>query len=446
MVIDFLLERFQNKSSNTALIWNEEDYSYQWLYDKINEFSIFINANKISQNSIVALRSDFSPLSVAMMLALIQHNCIFVPISFAVKTVDEFLEIAETEFLITIIDDKIELEKLNNKVNHKILLNLKQEKHPGLILFSSGSTGKSKAAVHDFVPLLDKFKVERHTLRTITFLLFDHIGGVNTLLYILSNTGTIVAIKDRSPENVCMLIEKYQVELLPTSPSFIFMLLMSKAYEKYNIHSLKMVTYGTETMPETTLKKMHELFPNIELKQTYGLSELGILRSKSRDNNSLWVKIGGEGFQTKVKEGILFIKAKSAMLGYLNAESPFDDEGWFNTQDRVEVDGDWIKILGRVTEIINVGGQKVYPTEVESVLLEMENVKDVTVYSSPNPILGSVVSAKIVLENVEDLAALKKRIRLYCKDKLEQFKIPVNVIIDNNSQVSARFKKIRKFD
>lgn len=444
MYIDFLTERFKSNSSKTALIWREKEYSYEWLNDKIAECSQFLVENNVSMNSVVALRSDFSPLSVSMMLAIINHNSIFVPISFAVKTLEEFLNISQTEYLINIENEDITITNRDTKVDHEILIILKEKSHPGLILFSSGSTGKSKAAVHDMIPLLEKFKVERHTLRTITFLLFDHIGGVNTLLYILSNTGTIIAIENRSPESVCRLIEKYQVELLPTSPSFIFMLLISKAYEKYDIGSLKLVTYGTETMPESTLNKFNKLFPSIELKQTYGLSELGILRSKSKDNNSLWVKIGGEGFQTKVKDGILYIKAKSAMLGYLNADSPFDDEGWFNTQDRVEVDGEWVKILGRDSDIINVGGQKVYPTEVESILIQIENIIDATVYGIANPILGSVVAAKLVIETDEDIQSLKKRIRTYCKDKLEQYKIPVQVIIDNSNQVSSRFKKIRK--
>lgn len=444
MSIDFLIDRFRANSTKTSLIWRDKEYSYQWLLDNIAKCNLFLSDNNVSKNSVVALRSDFSPLSVSMMLAIIQNNSIFVPISFAVKTLDEFLNISQAEYIINIENELITIQKRESKVDHDLLLELKSKSHPGLVLFSSGSTGKSKAAVHDMIPLLAKFQVERHTLRTITFLLFDHIGGVNTLLYILSNTGTIVAIEDRSPESVCRLIEKYKVELLPTSPSFIFMLLISKAYMNYDISSLKLVTYGTETMPESTLLKFHELFPEIELKQTYGLSELGILRSKSKDNNSLWVKIGGEGFQTKVKDGILFIKANSAMLGYLNADSPFDDEGWFNTQDRVEVDGEWIKILGRDSDIINVGGQKVYPTEVESILIQIDNIVDATVYGVPNPILGSVVSAKLVLESPEEILSIKKRIRAFCKDKLEQFKIPVNIIIDNSNQVSSRFKKIRK--
>ena len=69
--------------------------------------------------------------------------------------------------------------------------------------------------------------------------------------------------------------------------------------------------------------------------QTHGLSEVGILRSKSEDSNSLWVKIGGEDYQTRIKD-MLEIKAKSAMLGYLNAPSPFTKDGWFMTGDKVE--------------------------------------------------------------------------------------------------------------
>ena len=59
-------------------------------------------------------------------------------------------------------------------------------------------------------------------------------------------------------------------------------MLASEAYKRYDLSSLKLVTYGTEVMPESTLTRFHELFPNTRLLQTYGLSEVGILRSKSR--------------------------------------------------------------------------------------------------------------------------------------------------------------------
>src|SRR5260221_9709387 len=148
-------------------------------------------------------------------------------------------------------------------------------------------------------------------------------------------------------------------------------------------------------MPESTLKRFHELFPKVRLLQTYGLSEVGILRSTSRSSDSLWVKVGGDGFQTRVVDGMLEIKARYAMLGYLNAASPFTADGWFKTGDAVEVDGEYFRILGRKSELINVGGEKVYPVEVESVLQAMEGVENVAGKGESHPIAGESVPGRV---------------------------------------------------
>jgi acyl-coenzyme A synthetase/AMP-(fatty) acid ligase len=443
MFLDFLMNTFIENKENDAIIWREKPYSYEWLIEMISRAKQNLKTNDIQFGDIVALRSDFNPFSIGYLIALIENGNIIVPISFAVKNIEEFCHIAEVQKVIVIENDTEKFYSRDTQPRHEINLKLKKIAHPGLILFSSGSTGKSKAAAHDFVPLLEKFKTPRKLLKTITFLLFDHIGGVNTVFYILSNAGTVISVEDRRPENICNVIEKYQVELLPTSPTFINMILMSRVYEKYDLGSLKLVTYGTEVMPEHTLKAFNKLFPYIKTKQTYGLSELGIMSSKSRSHDSLWVKIGGEDYETKIVDDILYIKARTAMLGYLNAPSPFDKEGWFNTQDKVEVDGEWIKILGRTTDMINVGGQKVYPAEVESILLGMDNIQEVSVFGKDNPIMGKVVAARINIIAEEKLSELKKRIRKYCKDKLEAFKIPVHIEISKEKQVSDRFKKVR---
>ena len=121
------------------------------------------------------------------------------------------------------------------------------------------------------------------------------------------------------------------------------------------------------------------------------------------------------------------MKSPMSMVGYLNDVSGQMVDGWLDTGDMVEVDGEWMKILGRESDIVNVGGQKVYPCEVESVLLEIENISDVSVYGTPNPIMGHVVAARINLFEDEPVEAVKKRIRRYCKDRLETFKIPASV-------------------
>ena len=261
--------------------------------------------------------------------------------------------------------------------------------------------------MHDLHLLLRKFQRPRRRWRTLLFLGLDHIGGINTLFYTLSNGGMAVVPADRSPSGVCQAIQQHRVELLPTSPTFLNFLLLSGAYKAYDLSSLRLITYGTEPMPQSTLDRVAQVFPAVTLQQTYGLSELGILRSQSRDSTSLWVRLGGEGYQTKVVDNRLWIKAESTMLGYLNAASPFDDQGYFDTGDVVEVDGEWLRILGRASEVINVGGSKVFPAEVESVLLTLDNVEDAVAYAEPNPLTGQTVAATIKLQHEESAQSIQ---------------------------------------
>jgi long-chain acyl-CoA synthetase len=277
----------------------------------------------------------------------------------------------------------------------------------------------------------------------LTFLLLDHIGGINTLFYVLSQGGTVVPVVDRDPWAVCRSIERHQIELLPTTPTFLKMLLISEAYLHHDCSSLRLITYGTEPMSLTTLSHLHAALPSVELKQTYGLSELGILQTKSQGSGSVWLRVGGEGYATKVIDNVLWIRSESAMIGYLNWPSPFDVDGWFNTGDAVEVDGEWLRILGRKSEIINVGGEKVYPAEVENVLQEVENIRDAAVIGRANPISGQVVLARVVLREPEPVDQVLRRIRRHCRGRLEPYKVPAIVEIRDQPFHGDRFKKMR---
>jgi acyl-CoA synthetase (AMP-forming)/AMP-acid ligase II len=447
--IDFLLERFDASADTAALVWKDQVFSYRWLSERVGHWTRALDSASVAPGSIVALESDFSPNSVALFLALTGNGCTLVPLAPAVgANRDEFLSIAQADISVRLNqDDAAAIEPLAQTADHPLYQQLRAAGHPGLVLFSSGSTGVNKAAVHDLVPLLAKFKVRRHSLRTVSFLLFDHIGGVNTALYTLSNAGCLIVLSERSPDAVLSAIERHRVELLPTSPTFLNLVLLSGAYQRHDLSSLKTVTYGTEPMPNSTLQRFHELFPQIRLQQTYGLSEVGILRSQSRSSDSLWVKVGGEGFATRIVDGMLQIKAESAMLGYLNAASPFTDDGWLITGDAVDVDGDYIRILGRTSEIINVGGEKVYPAEVESVLQERDDIAEVTVYGERNAITGQMVCAR-VLPAVElgdgDVSAFIAELKRFARQRLKPYQVPVRIQLSSDVQHSARFKRMRR--
>ncbi len=444
--IDFFIADFENNKDKPAIIWKDEVVSYSQILTRIDYWR-----NKlidIEASTIVGLEGDFSPETISILFVLIEKNAFVVPldINHSAKN-GKKINIAQIQKLIKVKSEiDIEINKLeaNSNLNDLYQVIIDREA-PGLVLFTSGSSGEPKAALHDFSKLLDKFKTKRKALKTINFLLFDHWGGLNTLFHILSCGGTIVILDNRKPDYVCELIEKYKVELLPTSPTFLNLLLMSRAYKDRDLSSLKIISYGAEPMPENLLNHVNKVFPDVKLQQTYGLIELGVMRSKSEDNNSLWVKIGGEGFETRVIDGLLEVKSDSAMIGYLNAESPYTEDGWFKTGDSVEVKGEYFKILGRKSEMINVGGEKVFPQEVENVILEMPEISDVLVYGDTNPLTGKIVCAKISYSGDEAKSEIVKKVKRYCREKLEPFKVPVKIEFTDTTFENDRFKKDRMY-
>lgn len=446
MNADALIDRFSDFSDRDAIVWKDNAYNFEWLQSATRVWQTKLNDFGITMGSVVVLKADFSPNAMALFLALLRIGCIIVPLTTAMaQDENELLEIAQGEYVITIDgNDDPHMAHLPYRPTHERYRQLTAANHPGLVLFSSGSTGPSKAVLHDLQLLLMKFNQPRNAFCSIAFLLYDHIGGINTMLYSLANGGCLVTVKDRSPDMVLSSVAKHRVELLPTSPTFINLILLSEAYRRYDLSTLRIVTYGTEPMPQATLDRFHRVLPHIELRQTYGLSEIGIMRSKSKGSDSLWVKIGGEGYCTRVVDGILHVKAHSAMLGYLNHPDPFTEDGWLITGDRVEQDGDYFRFLGRDSEIINVGGEKVYPVVVENVIQAMDNVAEVAVYGLPNPIVGAVVCADVWLQSSEDKKMFVRRLKKNCQAQLMPFMVPVKVNLVSKPIHNARYKKIRE--
>lgn len=445
--MEWLLERFESAPERTAFIHRGRRISYGEVVAKVREFSAMISREGVAAGHMIAVLGDYSPEVFCFILACALRDATVTPLTReSVVDLDTALSICGGAWIAEFDDDGVTVALRLHRVpvDNPLLGEFKSRGHPGLVLFSSGSTGKPKGILHDLVTVAEKFRKPRKPVVAIAFLMIDHFGGINTILAITSSLGTVVTVADRSPESICKAIEEAKVELLPATPSFLTMLIASGLHRQYDLSSLQRITYGTEVMPQPTLDRLREIFPEVELQQTYGLSEVGVLRSQSRPDGSLWVRLGGEGFETKVVDDILWIRSRFAMVGYLNAPPPFDHDGWFNTQDRVEVDGEWFRILGRVTDIINVGGQKVYPAEVENIILELEEIEDVAVFGESHPLLGQVVVAKVLPRGPMELSDLKKKLRRACRERLAPFMVPAKVVLADAPLHTARHKKSRR--
>jgi len=443
--IDQLFDRIRANADREAFVWRGKPVTYGEFDSIISKWTERLESEGIGQGDCVGVLADYSPQSVGLAFALMRARAIFVPFSEAVEPeMGSLMELGGVQYLFRFDkDDDSSLEVPGDWSAPELIRDFRSKGVAGLVVFTSGSTGKPKGILHDCDRLAKKFSELRKAYRTLVFLLFDHFGGFNTMLSVISFGGTIIVPDGRTPQRIAKTIAETKVELLPVTPTLLNLILASGAGTQHDLSSVKLITYGTEVMPEATLKKIAQLAPHARLQQTYGLSELGVLRSKSEGSDSLWVKIGGAGFETRITDDILYVRSESAMIGYLNAPSPFDAEGWMCTGDRVERRGEYIRILGRESDVINVGGQKVFPVEVETILLEAENVDDVTVYGEAHKLMGEVVMALVKLHEPEDPAALRARLRKLCLARLAPYKVPVRFQITKDDQHSDRFKKQR---
>lgn len=438
--------RMRGNEAEIALFYNGRYYSYGEFLTMIDDWTVKLPDYQIGCGTVCGFVAEFSPQVCALIFALMQAKAILVPFTRAIEhELPEFSKIAGVECLFRFApDDTWTFETLINPVQNELTLTFLSQDVPGLIIFTSGSEGRPKGILQDCERVMRKFVEERQGWTTVLFLMLDHFGGFNTLLSTFAYGGTAVCLPDRYPESVCRVIEKSRATLLPTTPTFINLLIASRCYRKFDLSSVQLITYGTEVMPAATLAQVREIFPNARIKQTYGLSELGVLRSRSESDNSVWVKIGGDGFETKIIDNILWIRSEANMVGYLNAPSPIDAEGWMCTGDYVEVRGEYMRILGRKSEMINVGGQKVFPVEIENVLLEAENVLEATVIGVPHPVMGHVVKARLSLDQPEDQFLLTERLRKHCMERMAKYKVPIKYeIVPEDEHRSNRYKKNR---
>jgi len=441
---DQFIRKLQSYCGLEALVCRNATFRYDDVDRRLGEWQEILQAKEVKSGAVVGIKADYSLRSISLLLALLAQRCIAAMVPQVADTDDAYVQDGQLEALVRFSGEgEWTWQSYPKPADHSLILRLRESATPGFIVFSSGSTGRPKAILHSLERFLLKYDKPGKRMRTIAFLLYDHIAGIDTLFYTLSSGGVLIAPDRRDPRSICRLIESCRAEVLPTSPTFLNLLSISGEYADFDLSSLKIVTYGSEPMNQSTLDRVQRVFSSAQILQKYGTSEFGSPRSRSRGRDSLWLEFDADGMQTRVINGMLQVKSDTAMLGYLNAPSPFDEEGWYRTGDIVECEGDWVHIRGRECEIINVGGEKVYPQEVEAVILELEFVKDAIVRGKSNPITGQIVTAEINVRRSIDEQVAWREVRKHCRARLAPHKVPVRVMLSEEALTTDRQKKIR---
>lgn len=448
-IIESFIDKLSLFNNKIAIIHSGREILYSELIENILLYNSKLEKSKIKRGEVVFILGDYSFDSISLFFSLALNGNIIVPITTNnEQEINERIQITQPDWIFKLSSNSEERIEYDVKLPRHVLLDkLIESKSSGLILFSSGSTGKPKAMVHSLENLLSNYIDKKgKEMNFLVFLMFDHIGGLNTLFNCLSMGVTITIPENRNPIDIAKLIEKHKINIVPASPTFLNLMLISNVFDLYDLSSIKMITYGTETMPESLLLKLKEKLNRVKLLQTFGTSETGIMKTSSMSSSSTYLKFDDPNQEFKIVNNELWLKSKTQVLGYINhSNESFTQDGWFMTGDLVEQTSDgFIKIVGRSKELINVGGEKVLPAEVESVILQIESVQDCIVKSEKNAITGQMVCAEVVLKNGYNLKEEKIKIKNFCKLKLENYKVPVRITQIEMVLYTERYKKNRQ--
>ncbi|MCW3064223.1 MAG: hypothetical protein JWN32_1395 [Solirubrobacterales bacterium] len=321
---------------------------------------------------------------------------------------------------------------------------------PTIIVYTSGTTGHPKGAVHSHRILRNEHSIaERMDIgpesRVLNHLPWFHVGGGFTGILPPLIAGGAMVIMDRwEPTAAFELIEREGVTVLSGIPTHFIDLLSHPRLGEYDTSTLRSGWIGGANNPPEVIDGVMEKLGVEGLLPVYGMTETTSITTIPRMDDPRSVIVAGKGgpvsdFEVKIvdvesgevlpggREGEVCVRGHLVMQGYYrNPEATaeaIDSDGWFHTGDLgVFDDAGYLSITGRKSDMFIVGGANAYPAEIESALCEHPGVKQAYVVGVPHPRLGEVGFAFVERRSADE--ASEDDITDFCRGRLAGYKVP----------------------
>jgi acyl-coenzyme A synthetase/AMP-(fatty) acid ligase len=311
------------------------------------------------------------------------------------------------------------------------------------ILFTSGTTGAPKMVAHSLSALTGAI-APTNTEEVVwgTFYDIRRYGGLQILLRALIGGASL--IMSESGEAVADFLARLAaVTHLTGTPSHWRRALMSPAI---NTIAPRYVRLSGEIADQAVLDSLKAQFPHAAMGHAYASTEAGV---------GFEVTDGREGFpaefldrtgpvEMRVEDGSLWLRSPRTAQDYVGGAESLKTDGWVDTGDLVVRRGDRYYFTGRRGGIINVGGLKINPEEVEAVINRHPGVALSRVSGRRNPITGAIVVADVVLANAaNDNATFREALLALCREQLPSFKVPAIIRFVEKLELTAGGKLSR---
>ncbi len=386
-----------------------------FFYDSLNDVAytwsrLIDDLNRADRYNPYCYSSDYYDIFKTVLLSLLANSDLtLLDYDFSNKELQE-LGVSEAMRIQTSPLPALEIENVSDLIERTL-----QSGKWRLTLYTSGTTGLPKQVRHNIKSMTRAVKRGADRKDDVWGFAYNptHIAGLQVFFQALLNGNAMVNLFRLSRERIFERLLRYRITNLSATPTFFRLLLPADRV----FPSLKRITTGGERLDNELLAPLQQMFPNARVLNVYASTEAGTLFAS--DGDAFTIKEDNRR-HIKIDNGELLVHRD--LLG--ESDGFKLDGGWYRTGDLVEVLSDEplrFRFISRKNEMINVGGYKVNPLEVEATVHTHPKVKNAHVYGKPSKVIGT-----ILLCDVETIGAgvSEKELRGFLQGKLQDFKIP----------------------
>lgn len=478
IVRDYLEKQALERPNKTAILFKEEKYTFSDLNTFSNRLANRLLNVGIKKGDRIILLFQNCPEFCVAYFAVLKIGAIAVVLDFRLSPaeMEPIFQEAEVNAIITTVRQKVFIDRVKSMVptlkhvvvtgrgdedirdwhsyeeiiekesSEKISIPLHEEDE-SIYLYTSGTTGRSKGVVltndHlNYFPESLHHGIHCSEADTFGFVLpISHITG-SVVMNLMVESGMSVSIVDEmTPKKILDAIQHHRITVTAAVPPIYQLMLNVPHWERYDCSSLKVAAMMGTVVPEQLMKEFGERYPYVQPIQGYGATETSPLLTLTHIEDAprkmasagkavprVDLKIiGREGTEVPVGQiGEIVARGPQIMKGYFKdpkATAKKIKDGWYYTGDLAKLDEDgYLYVLGRVDDMIITGGLNVYPSEVETVLVNHPKVQEAAVVGIPDSRRGQILRANVVLKHGE--TATHREILSFCKERLASFKMP----------------------
>ena len=339
------------------------------------------------------------------------------------------------------------------------------------IQYTSGTTGFPKGVmlthfnlVNNAVNIAECMKLTHEDRLCIPVPFFHCFGCVIGTLAITTSGGTMVPVQEFSPEEVLRTVEKERCTALHGVPTMFISELNLPNFSLFNLSTLRTGVMAGSNCPIEVMKAVIEKMGMKDVTICYGQTETSPVITQTRADDPFNLKVETVGralpsIEVKIVDpstneevapnvqGELCTRGYHVMKGYYNnpeeTSQAIDRDNWLHTGDLATKDeAGYVRVTGRLKDMIIRGGENLYPREIEEFLYTHPKIFDVQVAGVPDPVYGEEVAAWIILREGEQATA--EEIRDFCRDKISKQKIPRHIFFISGYPMTAS-GKVQKF-